>query len=171
MAHTNRKCLTFLVLTGMRQISSSKPLGKWLVGKVHFARNTYIHIGKMTANIYVHDEVLHIFLWRPLSYSVWTSFASSNRRHLVGIIIPGYILFSTKGTIRVKFGLLWKLWCIDCIYAGYISEVVVHSKKYNHHETKFTHYMFRLLSPYDFLFANSTPLILLLEENCWAQHF
>ncbi len=62
----------------------------------------------------------------------------------MGIIIRGYILFSTKGPIRVDGETLKNHNIdtgIDCIYAGYISEIVVHSKIYNHHKTKFAHYM------------------------------
>ncbi len=35
------------------------------------------------------------------SYSGWTSFAPSNKRHLVGTIIPKHILFSTKAATRL----------------------------------------------------------------------
>ncbi len=41
----------------------------------------------------------------------------------------------------LEFGFLWKFWYIDCIFSWFISEVTVHSKKYYHRETKFTHYM------------------------------
>ncbi len=52
----------------------------------------------------------------------------------------------------------------SAIWWEYISEVVIHPKKYNHSETKFTHSMTGLVSPEEGLINGQTPAYLCLED-------